>query len=237
MRLLLGFLVFFVLPIECGLAARPVTWADLKDPAASNFIDPFQALSIPDLRALGTVLRLRNKLGATGFSAEERAGLEAQLADEEAKLAAAGIRTDWLLDQRDEIGKKRAQAAFAGNPALNGKPVTISGYVIPILEPDGQSHWGYLVPDYGMCSHMPAPDPNQMIRYHGASGWAPDEIYQPVVLSGTLTLAVSRQTINLLDGNVEMIAVFDIEDADLQPVRPGGKSLLGRTFRFFHQGQ
>ncbi|MDN3721132.1 DUF3299 domain-containing protein [Roseibium salinum] len=191
-------------------AAALIGWDELKDPAA-QFDDPFEALSGRELRSLGTVLQLRRRLGAPDVPPSERPQLEAELRREEAKLAASGVRTDWLLSHRRDIARKRAAAAMAGNAALEGREIAIKGYVIPVQDPGGAVTSGYLVPEQGMCSHMPAPDPNQMVRYRVSGKWQGEYIYEPVVMTGRLSLQMTRQEITLLDGRVDMIAAFEME--------------------------
>ncbi|MEM9633357.1 MAG: DUF3299 domain-containing protein [Pseudomonadota bacterium] len=232
MRTLLALflLMCMTLPVR---AVVPVDWEDLKDPAATRFDDPFAALSINELRSLGTVIRLRKRLGETDVAEEARPRIEQRLANEEAKLAVSGVDTDALLAQRMVIGRKRAKAALVGNPALSGEEIAITGYVIPVLEEDGIARTGYLVPEYGMCSHVPAPDPNQMIRYRLESDWQADRIYQKVRLKGRLGLKITRQTINLLDGPVEMISAFELQAQDVQSIEGNGPDVDARSFRSF----
>ncbi|MHA7775814.1 DUF3299 domain-containing protein [Roseibium sp. M-1] len=225
-----------VLMLASGVkAAVPILWDDLKDPKAARFEDPFAALSGPQLRSLGTVLQLRQQLNAADGGGNARPAIEQRLRQEEAKLAAAGVATDTLLAQRLEIGKKRAAAALAGNPELVGKEIAITGYVIPVQEPGSdQVDTGYLVPEQGMCSHVPAPDPNQMIRYRLQTDWRPDQIYEPVLLTGRLSLKTTRQEITLLDGQVDMIAAFELEVTDARSLdEEEAPNPMNRIWKFF----
>ncbi len=238
MRHVIVFLLTNFLAMQICHAATPVTWENLKDPKAAEFIDPFAALGIQDLRSLGTVLRLRQRLEDASLADEARRRIEGRLRSEEAGLAAAGVRTDWLLSQRVEIGRKRAAAALAGNPALAGKEIAITGYVIPVQDPDGGGvASGYLVPEQGMCSHMPAPDPNQMIRYRLSSGWEAQYIYEPVLLTGRLSIETVRQQITLLDGQVDMIAAFHMDVTEVRSLdektRPNPENRLWKNFLNF----
>ncbi|MEM8701930.1 MAG: DUF3299 domain-containing protein, partial [Pseudomonadota bacterium] len=106
--------------------------------------------------------------------------------------------------------------------------------VIPV--PDAQnavSTSGYLVPERGMCSHMPAPDPNQMIRYTLATNWTAGSIYEPVELVGTLSIRPSRQEVTLIDGQVEMIAVFDMHVVEVVPRAQTEPDTFQRSFLHF----
>lgn len=216
-----------------ALAVSPVTWSDLKDPDAGRFEDPYAALAPFQLKSLGMILRLRQELAASGLPDKDRRQMEVRLSREEAKLAAAGLDVDRLLSRRETVARNRARAAVAGNPALDGTEITISGYVIPVAGKDGQVTGGYLVPEAGMCSHMPAPDPNQMIRYKLKTDWRAAEVYQPVRLSGRLTLKPTRRTIMLLDGEVEMISVFQMDVTEASPVIEPGPETDNRAFPLF----
>lgn len=216
-----------------ALSASPVTWTDLKDPEAGRFEDPYAALAPFQLKSLGMVLRLRQELAASGLPGENRRQMEVRLSREEAKLAAAGLDVDRLLSQRETVARNRARAAVAGNPSLEGAEISISGYVIPVAGRDGQATGGYLVPEAGMCSHMPAPDPNQMIRYTLKTDWRAEDVYQAVRLSGRLTQKPTRRTIMLLDGEVEMISVFQMEVTEVLPIAEAGPDAENRAFPLF----
>ncbi len=230
-------LVIWASAVPSAMAAMPVVWEDLKDPVAARFEDPFETLFLSELRSIATVYRLRTWLKREGLTAEDRAPLEERLRQEEAKLAAAGIETDYLLAQREAITKRQAEASLKGNSDLVGKEIEISGYVIPIINEEGRAESGYLVPGFGMCSHVPAPAPNQMIRYKLSEDWKEAELYKPVLLSGRLDLKVSRQTITLLDGQVKMIAAFDMDVTDIRPIGQSAPGVKQRNFRNFHRTQ
>lgn len=233
MRLFL-ILCLFLVSFPAAAAKVAVNWTDLPDPGSTIFEDPFTTLSIAELRSLGTVLRLRSELEQTTLSANSAAQTRERLQREEAKLAASGVRTDWLLSQRHEIGKKRAKAALAGNPDLDGQEIVISGYAIPVFAPGTKTvTGGYLVPEAGMCSHMPAPDPNQMIRYQVEEGLNAEEIYQPVQMVGRLSLRTTRQEITLLDGQVDMIAAFDMDVSEIRNMDRPARSSGNRLLNFF----
>ena len=225
--------LIFAGTIGPAAAVTPIDWPDLKDPAASQYEDPFEALYLSELRSIAAVYRIRNVLKGGGLTLEERTRLERRLSDEEAKLAAAGVQTENLLAKRDEVAKRRAEARLKGNSNLAGKDVAITGYVIPVLDETGAAKYGYLVSGYGMCSHVPAPAPNQIIFYKLEEDWAEAELYKPVLLQGRLDLSVSRQTINLLDGDVTITASFDMDVTDIRALEPQKRDVGDRGFRSF----
>ncbi|WP_346892895.1 DUF3299 domain-containing protein [uncultured Roseibium sp.] len=216
--------------------SKTISWGDLKDPQR-QFHDPYAELTSSQLRDLGIVLQLRMRMKQPGLSQEDRSQLKARLARDEAQLALAGLDVDRLLSQRKAIASRRAKASLAGNPALDGEEITISGYVIPVSSQDGQSLSGYLVPEQGMCSHMPPPEPNQMIRLQ-LGAWDPEYIYQPAQVTGRLKIEPTKQEITLLDGQVDMIAVFQMKVTDATELDetvpdPKSRSIWGSLGRLF----
>lgn len=80
----------------------------------------------------------------------------------------------------------------AGSPVrqLNGKRVSIPGFMVP-LEDDAQEVTEFLlVPYAGACIHVPPPPPNQMVYVqliHG--GKAKMSFTEPIVVTGTLKIS------------------------------------------------
>ncbi len=189
----------------------PVAWADLVDPSTQTFEDPFRNLSSWQIEALRTIVQNRAGLNDPTLS-------EAQMADSTAKINAAfaelaedGIDADWLIDQRWLVADLREKAAIAANPNLDGQSVTLAGYAIPApVDADGTTVV-YLVPERGMCSHMPPPNANQMIRARVNSDWSPSTIHEPVRLTGKLSIEETNHTFRIVDGDVPMRSSYILE--------------------------
>ena len=88
---------------------------------------------------------------------------------------------------------------------MDGQHIELGGYPVP-LETDEQGRYisFFLVPYPGACIHVPPPPPNQIILVEYPSGLAIQDIYQPLLLTGTLQVA---QTSNeLADASYRMRA-------------------------------
>ncbi len=200
----------------CGHSAlaAPETaldWADLPDPSAQVFEDPYRELSPEQFDDVLYVVRLRGRLQQDGGSEEERQKWQVLLTETEDALAADGIDIDWLLDQREVVMERRRKAGTNGNPQFDGQTITLAGFAIPAPnDPDGRAV-AYLVPERGMCSHMPPPPPNQMIRVRLNGDWAPSYFHEPVRLTGMLTIDPSVQNMMVVDGQMPMNATFQLE--------------------------
>ncbi len=198
-----------------GLAAEParIDFDDLADPAARAFVDPYLEMGPERMNELRTVVRLGARLAEADLSPEVRKRLEVRRSDAEAALAVSGFDIAALLAQRWTVAQKRREAQIATNPLLEGAVVRLEGYLIPAgTGPDGRGI-GYLVPVVGMCSHIPAPPPNELVRLYFESDRGTGSIYLPVSVTGTLRAEASDETIHLLDGMVRMQSLWRL-DAD-----------------------
>lgn len=209
-----------VLLLVCGTALAspsvPLDWSDLPDPSVQTFDDPFRDLSPEQFDDVVFVVRLRNRLQRDVGSPEERRKWQDLLIATEDALAQDRIDVDWLLDQRLAVIERRERAGQAGNPAHDGQTITLSGFAIPAPpDPDGRPV-AYLVPERGMCSHIPPPPPNQMIRVRLTKGWTPSVIHAPVRLTGVLSIAPSEHQMVVVDGLMPMRATFQMDATEVE---------------------
>ena len=197
-------------------AASKIDWSDLIDGDAQTYEDPYRDLTPEQFSTLQTVVMTQRELGAPSLTAEKRGELEATLKDAEASLTADGIDIDWLTSQRWVVAERREKAATSVNPDVDGKTVSLSGFAIPAPpDPDG-TPVAYLVPEGGMCSHTPPPNPNQMIRVRLNGQWTPRMRNEPVRLTGRLSHSPSQHELHMVDGPVQMKASFSMDVTDVQ---------------------
>lgn len=190
--------------------AATLDWDQLVDQEAQVFDDPYRELEPGQLISLVTVARLRQR-------AEHGEAIDqARLDRETASLIAADIDIDGLIAQRWAVAERREHAATSGNAAVDGQTVELYGFVIPAPPDDDGIASAYLVPERGMCSHMPPPPPNQMVRLRLPNDWQPQVIFEPVRLTGELGIAPSSRSIRVVDGFVPMRATFDMQVAAIE---------------------
>ena len=192
-------------------ATGEIGWNDLIDEAAQTFEDPYRDLTPDQFQALQTFVYTQRDLGAPSLTAEKRGELETELEDAEAALTADGIDVDWLIAQRWAVAERRERAASAGNPAVDGQTVTLGGFAIAGPPDEDGTDVIYLVPERGMCSHMPPPPPNQMLRVRLTGAWRPSFVHEPVQITGRLTIDPSEQVFRVVDGPVAMKATFRMQ--------------------------
>lgn len=189
-------------------AEKAIAWSDLIDQTAQTFDDPYQDLSYDQMEALRTIVRSRSKLEAEDVSSADQVMFEQDVQNAKAALEEDGIDADWLIDQRWVVKERREKAANAGNPAVDGVTVTLSGFAV-LAPPDADgSSVAYLVPERGMCSHMPPPAANQMVKVRLTDDWQPAYTHEPVRLTGKMSIAPSQRVFSVVDGVVQMQATF-----------------------------
>jgi hypothetical protein len=95
---------------------------------------------------------------------------------------------DVSVDIDHELDGRMAQVGSAAIVAeLDGAKITLPGYVVPLeLTEDGALRSFFLVPYYGACIHVPPPPPNQLVYAELATPMAPPDLWEPMLLSGTL---------------------------------------------------
>ena len=93
---------------------------------------------------------------------------------------------------------------------LNGAMVKVPGYAVP-LHMEGQKIVEFtLVPQFGMCIHIPPPPPNQMVYVKLKEGVPYQEVFaRPVWITGELNIVKTD--------SVYGSTAFTIADAHVRP--------------------
>ena len=203
----------FVLGVAAMLAAtqasaKPevIEFSDLVNPLAVVFDDPYRDMGFRLLNELKLVVELDEKLAQKDLAEDERARLTARRSAAKDMLEINGQDVDALLAQRWDVAKRRQTARMATNPVLNGAEVTLSGYLIPAPQAVDGTYFGYLVPQVGMCSHLPPPPPNQLVRVRLLEDPKSQSLYVPVRVSGKLRVEATDAAIFFLDGEARMLS-------------------------------
>ena len=112
--------------------------------------------------------------------------------------------------------KKVEQAGLAINEEVLGKKIRIDGFMVPLDFDYGEAltvEEFVLVPDAGMCIHVPPPPPNQMIFIKLTKPEKVRYMYQPIAVEGVLKKTPPIEEI--YNSIYEMQAEF-IEDIDFE---------------------
>jgi hypothetical protein len=95
---------------------------------------------------------------------------------------------DWLTLRELDLATGKMPEALA---KLDGKPVKVPGFVVPLEDDDQGLAEFLLVPSPQACIHVPPPPPNQMVMVHMSSGQAPKRSWGPVWIKGRLYISTA----------------------------------------------
>ena len=191
---------------QASAEPEAIGFSDLVDPLAIVFDDPYRDMGPHLLNELKILIQLDQKLSQNDLAEDERARLKALRSAAKDTLEINGQDIDALLAQRWDVARKRKNALMATNPALDKVEVTLSGYLIPAPQAADGTYYGYLVSQVGMCSHLPPPPPNELVRVRLKDDPQGQSLYVPVRVTGLLRVEPSDATIFILDGEARMFS-------------------------------
>lgn len=214
---------------------KPVvsSWETLIPADAQDYEDPFLSLEADQLYTLSRIARLLDR----GVSVDDGSDDAAKLRELEAEAREKDVDVDYLLSMRSKITELRTRAATAANEAVAGQRLSLAGFAVPGQPTEDGQPTIYLVPERGMCSHVPPPNPNQMVRITIKPEDVPQYLHQPVLVSGPIETKRSRVQQYVLDGPVLMDASYSMTADDIEyfgkrktpdPVTNGAES--GKNF-------
>jgi len=194
--------------------SREITWDDLI-PAEAQFDDAFTELDEDTIYELSMVAGVRDRLEA-GQEVDEKTIANYRKRVE--GMENEGIDVDGLIAMRDQVTEERIAKTHLANKALDGKPVRIPGYLLP-LEFDGDKVTEFLlVPYVGACIHTPPPPPNQIVHVKIEEAYTTDGgLYTPIWVNGLMKTERSQSSLNLVDGSSDIPSSYALEAISVEP--------------------
>ncbi len=200
-------------PVGHADGSRVLAWDDLL-PRLEPPEDPFMRLTEDqqsDMGWLSQILQMKEK------------GIEVDSDDEEtakelrSNLAAQGLDVEEILRRDREYLREMARLNTLVVDSLDGENVRIPGYALP-LEFSGSAVTEFLlVPYVGACIHVPPPPPNQIVFVRAKEPYTPTGLFDPVWVSGRLSVAKTRMELSLVDGVADVKAGYAMHDGVLEP--------------------
>ena len=194
--------------------SREITWDDLI-PAEAEFDDAFTRLDEDTIYELSLVATVRDRLEA-GQEVDENTLTNYRKRVE--GLESEGVDVDGLIAMREQVTEERIAKTQLANKALDGKPVRIPGYLLP-LEFDGDQVTEFLlVPYVGACIHTPPPPPNQIVHVKTEEAYTLDGgLYTPVWVNGLMKTEQSQSNLNYVDGSSNIASSYALEALSVEP--------------------
>lgn len=199
-----------------AIAAEPreITWDDLV-PAEAEFDDAFTKLDENTIFKLITVAGVRDRLEA-GQEVDENT--LANYRKQVEGLEQDDVDVDGLIAMREQITEERIAKTYLANKELDGKPVRIPGYLLPLeFEGDRVSEF-LLVPYVGACIHTPPPPPNQIVHVKTDDAYTTNGgLYTPVWVHGLMKTEKTQANLNFIDGASDILSAYALEAISIEP--------------------
>ncbi|KZN39615.1 hypothetical protein N475_14460 [Pseudoalteromonas luteoviolacea DSM 6061] len=95
--------------------------------------------------------------------------------------------------------------------ALDGKNISLPGFVVP-LEGDSEVITEFLlVPYFGACIHVPPPPPNQIVHVKIKNGVPIDSLYDAITVTGTIKVESFKNELAQTGYTMQAVGVAPFE--------------------------
>lgn len=216
MRLLFLCLLATLSTQSYGQMYQALTWEDLK-PKKIIFDDPFDKLSPVQLKSLSIVARVQT------LEKHKPETVSRAMKQEKDSLVIVltrqHINIDSLLAIRFKIAEQRKLATESVVKSLNGKAVSISGYILPLDYANSVSTEFLLVPWIGACIHIPPPPKNQIIYIKHNQGYEAASQFEAVIIEGLVTTNGKSAELYLVDGSDNINAGYSMDADAIKPFK------------------
>jgi hypothetical protein len=132
------------------------------------------------------------------------------------KIEAAGADPDLLLAEKIEYESYREALEHKLVETLDGKRVSIAGYLLPIEFAGDKIVEFMLVPTIGACIHTPPPPANQMIHVRLRQGIDDQGLFAPVQVTGLISTGYSSQSIGYIDGQLDVESGYSMRASAIE---------------------
>lgn len=134
-----------------------------------------------------------------------------------------GMTSDMWFDP--EFQKKITEAERRIRPELNSRPISLPGYMVPLVYKGDDVYEFLLVPSAGQCIHVPPPPVNQTV-FVKLEKPTPIRTYgMPVIVEGALSTATTETEYAESGYRIEASKVidfdFDVWEARLEEIGVG----------------
>lgn len=201
-------------PLSAEETPKVLTWESLI-PAGPPIDNPIRDLSIDQQVELEMLATIRAQVAA-GLINEVHPMYE-DARELEFKLRKEGFDVDRMVglvrEMQASITARNSELAHE----LDGQLVRLPGYVLP-LEFEGTSVKEFLlVPYVGACIHVPPPPINQTVVVHLNQSYAAKELYEPVWVTGRMTVKRDKRALSLVDGSADVETGYTIQGTRVEP--------------------
>ena len=193
---------------------QEIDWDNLL-PNMAPLDNPFTTLTTDQLMDLETLFGIRNVQSRGNISEVNTTfedGVEIRY-----KLERQGVKVDALIAAYDRLEKELAKRDQMANTELDGQIIRIPGYALPLEHKDTGVKEFLLVPYVGACIHVPPPPANQTVYVSLKNAHILKNIYEPVWVTGRLSIQPTNQSLSLVDGSAGVDTAYTLEGLKIEP--------------------
>lgn len=190
---------------------KKIEWQDLI-PARLLATDPLAHLSAEDREMAEWIINLRENLPAE--VTPQTRELHKELAKAIPVLKKKGLDIDKVIAWRKKLDSSMV-------PELDGAKVSLAGYLLPLEMSGAAAKEFLLVPYIGACIHVPPPPLNQIVHVtmSGEAGYAGKEMFEPVLVTGTISSKPVTKDLFLADGSSDVSIGYAMAGDKVEPYR------------------
>ena len=202
------------LPVHAIENARNIDWDNLL-PNVAPLENPFTTLTMEQLIDLETFVEItkRQRRGA-GSEVNETLNVGFKLRH---KLEKQGLDIDELVAAYTRLEGEIERLNQLANVDLDGQMVRIAGYTLPLEHKNIGVKELLLVPYVGACIHVPPPPANQIVYVNLKEAHILQSIYEPVWITGRLSIKATNQSLSLMDGSAGVDAAYTLDGLKFEP--------------------
>lgn len=214
--------MIIAVPLLAARAGEPVklSWENLV-PKAKPIKNPLLSLTNDQAIELNAITYWRSIRAETTDEIDEldkdiiafRKEIKMEAAQSRKKLITEGVDVDGVLDRfgkwQDELDRRSKLTV----KNLDGKQISLAGYLLPLDFSDKGVKEFLLVPYVGACIHTPPPPANQIAFVRLKKAHKINQLYDPVWVTGRMNTKLVSKNLSLVDGS-NQIEVGYILNAD-----------------------
>ena len=193
------------------MAAETIDWEQLV-PELDHSLNPYSDMP-SDLQWVAMRLEHIRQIKASGDGSEKIDRLERGYNE---KLTRGGYDLETVL--RDKAKFENLEQANESRMVedLNGREVRIAGYLLPTEYSGDKVIEFLLVPTAGACIHTPTPPVNQLVHVRLQEGFKNQGLYDPVWVSGRITIGLVEEEVSYRDGQAKVEAGYSMAATGVQ---------------------
>ena len=207
-------LFLLVYPADAAEKPREINWENLV-PEMPQLDNPFERLSTEQIIDFEMLMSIRSIQRNQDISDAEKAledGIEIRY-----KLERQGLDVEGLIADYERLEKEVVSRNLMTNQELDGEEIRIPGYALPLETQGTGVKELLLVPYVGACIHVPPPPANQTVYVKLKETHTFKDVYEPVWITGRLSIKSTNQTLSLVDGSAGVDTGYLLEGVKIEP--------------------